>query len=254
MPWVRVDDGLFLHPKWLATPANGRALWVTALSYCGNQANGGQIPEALLPMLGGDKLAADQLVESGLWERTNSGYSICKFADYNPTSTPESKAERAEIRSRAGRKAGLASATKRQRTVNDDSTIDQRTVNDDPTIDQRLTNDQSTIDQRFSTPIPSPIPSPSPTPIYTDRLDGNTPRARETPTDSRTYRQQQRGLTARPAVRTLDSELDRPEPRRYESATEARIRRALELDERINGEADRKELESIAEYFTQEKK
>ena len=115
-------------------------------------------------------------------------------------------------------------------------------------------NDQSTIDQRFSTPIPSPIPSPSPTPIYTDRLDGNTPRARETPTDSRTYRQQQRGLTARPAVRTLDSELDRPEPRRYESATEARIRRALELDERINGEADRKELESIAEYFTQEKK
>jgi len=53
---------------------------------------------------------------------------------------------------------------------------------------------------------------------------------------------------------SLDYMLDRPEPRPYESATEARIRRALELDERINGEADRKELESIAEYFTQEKK
>lgn len=53
---------------------------------------------------------------------------------------------------------------------------------------------------------------------------------------------------------SLDYMLDRPEPKRYESATEARIRRALELDERINGEADRKELESIAEYFSKEKK
>lgn len=53
---------------------------------------------------------------------------------------------------------------------------------------------------------------------------------------------------------SMDWLLDRPEPKRYESAAEARIRRALELDERINGEADRKEMEAIAEYFSGEEK
>lgn len=246
MPWVRVDDGLFLHPKWLATPANARGLWVTALSYCGNQANGGNVPAVLLPMLGASVDDAEALVKSGLWTRDGDGYRISNFCEYNPTSTPDARAERAEARSRAGRKAGLASATKRQRNVNDESTIDQRLVNDRSTNVQRSTNDHSTSDQRNSTPIP--IPSPSPT--YTDTFDCDLQRARENDAPAQPQKgPTKRPLTARPPVRSLDNQIDRPLPQRRESEPEARARRAVELSKSLYDAEDDAELERIKQWY-----
>jgi hypothetical protein len=227
MPWLRVDDGLFLHPKWLATPPGARGLWITALSYCGNQSNGGVIPSALLPVLGGTEKDAADLVQSGLWTAIDGGWQIHNFVEYNDASTPEAKIARSDKRSEAGRRAGLASAAARQRLGNDSSTIsnDGSTIsNDGSTIDQR----SSTNGQRFSTP------SPSPSPTYTDRLDVDNARAGA----------RSQTLIERRRLKSMDSEIDRPL-----SATEQRMLRARKLTEEIMGPEWERERQAIEDAF-----
>ena len=234
MPWLRVDDGLFLHPKWLATPAGARGLWITALSYCGNQSNGGVIPSALLPVLGGTEKDAADLAQSGLWTAIDGGWQIHNFVEYNDASTPEAKTARSDKRSEAGRRAGLASAAARQRLGNDSSTIsnDRSTIfNDASTIDQR----SSTNGQRFSTPSPSPSPSPT----YTDTLDVDNARAGA----------RSQTLIERRRLKSMDSELDRPMPQRRMSETEARMLRARKLTDEIMGPEWERERQAIEDAF-----
>lgn len=114
MAWLRIDDGLFLHPKWVQTPAAARALWVTALSYCGKFANGGLIHPSLLPVLGGCVDDAEALVTSGLWERSGEAYQIHDFAQYNESSTPRQREHISEVRAEAGRAGGYASGESRR--------------------------------------------------------------------------------------------------------------------------------------------
>lgn len=234
MPWIRVDDGLFLHPKWLATPAGARGLWITALSYCGNQSNGGIIPTALLPVLGGTEDDAKALVKSGLWIAIDAGWQIHDFSEYNAASTAEAKATRADKRSDAGRRAGLASAAKRQRSTNDDPTIfnDSSTIfNEGSTIGQR----SSTNGQRFSTPSPSPSPSPT----YTDTLDVDNARV---PARSQT-------LIERRVLRSVEGEIDKPRPQRRLSETEARVARARATAEAAWAEENQRDKEAIERAF-----
>lgn len=114
MSWLKIDDGLFLHPKWVQTPAAARALWVTALSYCGKFANGGLIHPSLLPILGGSVDDAEALVASGLWERRDDSYQIHDFAEYNESSTPGRREHISDVRAEAGRAGGIASGESRR--------------------------------------------------------------------------------------------------------------------------------------------
>lgn len=65
--------------------------------------------------------------------------------------------------------------------------------------------------------------------------------------DTRGYRTQPRGLTARPPLRSLDGELDRPL-----SATEIRVRKAQEFAERYFSESDRREQEELDRFYDQQ--
>ena len=84
MTWAKVDDKLFSHPKWVATSTPGKALWVSALSWCASQENDGHVPAHVLPLLGGTKAAARSLVASGLWEETAVGYLFHDWIEYQP--------------------------------------------------------------------------------------------------------------------------------------------------------------------------
>lgn len=108
MSWLKIDDGLFLHPKWVQSPAGARALWITALSYCGKLNTDGCVPAPLLGILGGTAADAEALVEVGLWERTDDGYRFHDFAEYNRTSDQQERIS--EARAEAGRKGGARSA------------------------------------------------------------------------------------------------------------------------------------------------
>jgi hypothetical protein len=114
MPWLKIDDELFLHPKWLVTPVPARALWITALSYCGKFCNGGLIHPNLLPALGGTVEDAEALVASGLWERDGDAYRIHEFDAYNSSSMPGRRESVSEARAEAGRAGGQASGMKRR--------------------------------------------------------------------------------------------------------------------------------------------
>lgn len=112
--WGKLYGSLCLHPKWLATPAEGRALWTSALSYCMVIGSDGDIPEAVLPMLnapGADvATSVEHLLNSGLWVRTSNGYAFHDWSEHQQTVE-----ERKSVRAKRS-EAGKASAEKRRQS------------------------------------------------------------------------------------------------------------------------------------------
>jgi len=62
----------------------------------------GVVPEAMISVLRGRKKTASELVDSGLWEKTESGYLFHDWFEYQPSA--EETAELKEKRSEAGRR------------------------------------------------------------------------------------------------------------------------------------------------------
>ncbi|ROR97809.1 hypothetical protein EDD28_2418 [Salana multivorans] len=112
MTWFKVDDRLWSHPKWLATPPAARGLWVTAGSWSAHQEQDGRVPYATLRILGHSLGHARALVHSGLWREIEGGFEFHGWAEFQPTSA-EVRAKRA-LRAEAGRKGGLASGRSRR--------------------------------------------------------------------------------------------------------------------------------------------
>lgn len=108
MVWIRIDDQIAHHPKFIAAGPVASWLWVCGNGYCNKYLTDGFIPTSALPTLGGVTNAdkwAERLVEVGLWIPAPSGFQVHDFHDYNPTAA-EVRAKRKK-RSKAG-KAGAA--------------------------------------------------------------------------------------------------------------------------------------------------
>lgn len=125
MAWFKVDDKLWGHPKWLATPTRARGLWVTAGSWSASNETDGRIPAHVLPTLMGTKSDANALVQSGLWVAELSGdYRFHGWAEFQPTradlnSKREAERQRkADWRARkADRPAGVPDVSQRDTHV-----------------------------------------------------------------------------------------------------------------------------------------
>lgn len=111
MPWARLDDHFFSHPKvreaWRCRPALG--LHAMSLSYCMCHGTEGRVSDTFvedqLPDPGERDAAVAALVDAGLWERNGTGWIVHDFLDYNP-SNDDIEARRAadRDRKRSGRK------------------------------------------------------------------------------------------------------------------------------------------------------
>ena len=109
MSWFKVDDKLWGHPKWLATPIRSRGLWVTAGSWSAAQEQDGRVPRHVLAILGGTLRDASGLVASGLWTVSDSGWLFHGWADFQPTrEQKDTDREAARERMRAGRERAAA--------------------------------------------------------------------------------------------------------------------------------------------------
>lgn len=114
MSWVRLDDGLCMHPKVLRLQASGNvaalALWTLALSRAGQRGTDGVVDRDYAALMFRDELEqmAAALVEVGLWKVCGDTWRIHDFADYNADA--KSRAELSEKRRAAGRKGGQAKA------------------------------------------------------------------------------------------------------------------------------------------------
>lgn len=117
MPWVRIEDTFYDHPKVLAAGLAAIGLHVVALCYCNSKLTDGAVPKAAVRLLGGTTAQAARLVAAGLWQSTDDGWLIHDFLDYNPSraSVMEHRQRVSEERSKAGRIGGIAAAIAKQR-------------------------------------------------------------------------------------------------------------------------------------------
>ncbi|MGJ0183894.1 hypothetical protein [Corynebacterium glyciniphilum] len=90
MPWFKIDDGFYDHPKVVETSMGARGLWISAGTYCARHLTDGVITAKQVKRLGGTPAQIRGLVESGLWHKItdDSGaiaYEFHDYLDFNPS-------------------------------------------------------------------------------------------------------------------------------------------------------------------------
>lgn len=145
MSWVKVDDGFWGHPKFVALSDAATALWIRALAWVNQQRTDGVIAAAALALLCRAKRpesVARELVAAGLWEPVEGGYSIHDWAEYQATKEQRAEASRAKTERQARWRRGASTSA--------DETSCRRvyTASPDPRVD--------------AAPHPHPIPHPHP--------------------------------------------------------------------------------------------
>jgi hypothetical protein len=152
MPWAKIDDGWWCHPKVMALSLAASGLWSRALSWSCQQRRD-TVPDRFLMMVGADQEHADELVHAGLWIETEHGYRIHDWSEYQEQSLTEKRAE-------AGRKGGKKSGEARSKSQPDTpSDLQEHEAN----AKQNEANERSKSqanDEAGALPVPSP---PSPT-------------------------------------------------------------------------------------------
>ena len=106
MPWAKVGDEWWCHPKVMGLPLAPRGLWVSALSWsCAQRKD--IVPTGFLALVGGTVDDAAALVDAGLWVPVEGGWRIHDWSEYQSATVSERRAE-------AGRKGGQRSGAARR--------------------------------------------------------------------------------------------------------------------------------------------
>lgn len=163
MPWGRVDDDFYDHPKVLGL---GRrrlqcvGLYFLAISWTNRYLTDGKLDANRVRSLGGSIQVADRLVEAGLFDRDGDCYVIHDFLHRNK-SRQQVETER-EQKAEAGRKGGLARGGKRGASEADAKQSAKQTA--------------STVLSKTQAPgvSPRPVPSESSTPTPLGAVDAPT--------------------------------------------------------------------------------
>lgn len=103
MPWFKLDDSTYDHPKIVQLSDGAFRLWVTAGLYCARHLTDGQVSEATLRVLRAKAKHCDELWVAGLWHRNpDGGYDFHDWSDYQP-SRAEVQVRRKATRERVAR-------------------------------------------------------------------------------------------------------------------------------------------------------
>lgn len=120
MNWVREHCHVIDHPKFLEAGVHARDLWEWGMKYSGKHELDGVIPMSAViasPWGHGGKAnikAATKLVEVGLWERTDSGFKICRWSEMgNQTKSEIEESRRVGRETRAERRKNAAALAKK---------------------------------------------------------------------------------------------------------------------------------------------
>ena len=92
MPWAKLDDGFYDHPKtlriWRRCPG-AVGLHARAISYCARHSTDGhimaEIVEGLSPLQRDREQQVKALIEEKAWYQDEDGFVIHDYNDYNPT-------------------------------------------------------------------------------------------------------------------------------------------------------------------------
>lgn len=112
MPWGKLDDSLYDHPKLDLLGRDrlaGAGLWAISISWCNKRLTDGFMTAERIRQLGGTVRLADKLVEAGLYEATAEGYHVHDFLDFNDSRADvEAHREADRRKKQAQRSAGSA--------------------------------------------------------------------------------------------------------------------------------------------------
>jgi hypothetical protein len=115
MPWVKIDDAFYDHPKARAAGRDGRALFTAALCHSSAQLTDGFIASTDLALIAAKAevrgpSTARRLVDAGLWETVDGGWVIHDYHAYQPSAEQEKarRRELSEVRAAAGRRGAAA--------------------------------------------------------------------------------------------------------------------------------------------------
>ncbi|WP_158920633.1 hypothetical protein [Streptomyces sp. NBRC 109706] len=87
MPWVRLDDRFPSHRKVALLSDRAFRLYVSGLCWCSENLTEGRIATRELNLISrvrGAKTAAAELEKAGLWDRTDDGWEVHDYLEYNP--------------------------------------------------------------------------------------------------------------------------------------------------------------------------
>ena len=85
MAWIKLDDNIGDHPKFLAAGFAASWLYVCGVGYCRKYLTDGLIPRAALPRIGGQdwEALAATLIRVGLWHEHEDGYLVHDYLEMN---------------------------------------------------------------------------------------------------------------------------------------------------------------------------
>jgi len=108
MTWVKIDDGMPMHPKLVKAGPLGFALDVAGLCYSNRHGLDGMIPDyaldLLCPRMPDPETVAQTLVDVGRWSTVDGGWLIHDVHEYQPTREQQKQRERQAAE--AGREGG----------------------------------------------------------------------------------------------------------------------------------------------------
>lgn len=151
MPWFKIDDGFWSHPKVLELSPEAVALWVRAGSYCAGHLTDGEVKPSILRLMGANDAQAKELVDSGLWDFAGGSWWFHDWAEYQPSAsaTKEKRAALSAERSKAGAKGA---AKRWQKDGNSDGKL--------PSVSHEGVDGKPIAPSR---PVPNPSPDLSKT-------------------------------------------------------------------------------------------
>ncbi|MEZ5119624.1 MAG: hypothetical protein R2686_06950 [Candidatus Nanopelagicales bacterium] len=83
MPWFKVDDALWAHPKIQSLSDRALALWVRTGSHCAYYLTDGIVRTDALRLFGATKRTCSELVVAGLWDEVpDGGYRFHDWHEY----------------------------------------------------------------------------------------------------------------------------------------------------------------------------
>lgn len=85
MPWFKIDDGFWSHPKTLQLSDGAQALWLRAGSWSMHHLTDGVIPPFALPLLRTKPRFVNELVAVSLWFPDEGAYRFHDWSRYQPT-------------------------------------------------------------------------------------------------------------------------------------------------------------------------
>jgi hypothetical protein len=85
LPWFKIDDGFWSHPKTLQLSDGAQALWMRAGSWSMDHLTDGFVPDFALPVLRAKPRYVNELRAVSLWFSTKDGNQFHDWDKYQPT-------------------------------------------------------------------------------------------------------------------------------------------------------------------------